>query len=198
MNKSHHATLTFWPATPLPASVAHQLHELGVDLSTFTVNDGWFSARRTEDETPVLDLSFGEVRHGLTDLEAVLATLRLARISYVAWDVKKGEIAGTGRSFDPATGIERQFTVMGDGEPVLTASDLEEFEGRYGTAQGLIGGIREWLHLPIPQDLSELSTDELAIETVPDDDDQDELYEIVGDVDGPPGACLRLEREGSR
>ena len=112
--------------------------------------------------------------------------------------MKKGEIAGTGRSFDPATGIERQFTVMGDGEPVLTASDLEEFEGRYGTAEGLIGGIREWLRLPIPNDLSELSTDELAIETVPDDDDQDERCEIVGDVDGPPGACLRLERQESR
>ncbi|HWY89175.1 MAG TPA: hypothetical protein VNY31_00740, partial [Solirubrobacteraceae bacterium] len=100
-------------------------------------------------------------------------------------------------SFDPAAGIERQFTVMGDGELVLTASDLEEFEGRYGTAEALIQGIQAWLRLPIPQDLSELSTDELAIETVPDDD-QDELCEIVGDVGGPPGACLRLERQGSR
>ena len=45
----------------------------------------------------------GAARYGLTDLEAVLATLRLADISYVAWDVKEGEVAGTGRSFDPAT-----------------------------------------------------------------------------------------------
>ena len=197
MNESYDVTLTLWPATPLPASVAHELHELGVNLSTFTVNNGWFTARRTEDETLILDLSFGEVRHGLTDLEAVLATLRLAGISYVAWDVKKGEIAGTGRSFDPATRTEREFTVMGDGEPVLTASDLEEFEGRYGTPERLIEGIQAWLRLPIPQDLSELSIDELAIVTVPDDD-EDEDQEIVGDVDGPPGACLRLEREGSR
>ena len=40
MNESYNATLTLWPATPLPASVAHELHELGVNLSTFTVNDG--------------------------------------------------------------------------------------------------------------------------------------------------------------
>lgn len=198
MNKSHDATLTFWPATPLPASVAHQLQERGVDLSTFTVNDGSLTARHTAEQTVVLELSFSDCRYGLTDLEAVLATLRLAGISYVAWDAKKGEVAGTGRSFNPAAGIERQFTVMGDGELVLTASDLEEFEGRYGTAEALIEGLQAWLRLPIPQDLSELSTDELEIETVPDDDDQDELCEILGDVGGPPGACLRLERQGSR
>jgi len=197
MNQSHDATLTFWPATPLPASVAHQLHELGVDLSTFKVNEGWLTAQRTAEQTVVLELSFGDCRYGLTDLEAVLATLRLAGISYVAWDAKKGEIAGTGRSFDPAAGIEREFTVMGDGEPVLTASDLEEFEGRYGNAEALIEGIQTWLRLPVPQHLSELSTDDLAIVTVPDED-EDELREIVGDVDGPLGACLRLERTGSR
>ena len=172
MNESYNATLALWPATPLPASVAHELHELGVDLSTFTVNDGWLTASCTGDDTLVLELSFGRRRYGLTDLEAVLATLRLAGISYVAWDVKKGEAAGTGRSFDPATRIERQFTVMADGEPVLTASDLEEFEGRYGTGEALLDGIREWLRLPIPDSLTELTVEELAIVTVPDDDER--------------------------
>jgi hypothetical protein len=199
MNESYNSTLTLWPATPLPANVAHELHELGVNLSTFTVNDGWLTASRTGEDTLVLDLSFGRHRCGLTDLEAVLATLRLAGISYVAWDVKQGEAAGTGRSFDPATRIERQFTVMADGEPVLTASDLEEFEGRYGTAEALLDGIREWLRLPIPDSLTELTVEELAIVTVPDDeDDEDEPVEILGDVDGPPGACLRVGHEGSR
>ena len=120
MNEPYNATLTLWPATPLPARVAHELHELGVDLSTFTVNDGWLTAivhrrRHARSRHP-----FGRHRYGLTDLEAVLATLRLAGISYVAWDIKQGEAAGTGRSFDPATRIERQFTVMAGGEPVLT------------------------------------------------------------------------------
>ena len=82
-------------------------------------------------------------RYGLTDLEAVLATLRLAGISYVAWDTKKGEVAGTGRSFDPASAHRAPVHRDADGEPVLTASDLEEFEGRYGTAEALIEGIRD-------------------------------------------------------
>jgi hypothetical protein len=199
MNEPYNATLTLWPAQPLPASVAHELHELGVNLSTFTVNDGWLSGLCTDDDTLVLSVSFGRRRCGLTDLEAVLATLRLAGISYVAWDVKQGEAAGTGRSFDPATRIERQFTVMANGEPVLTGSDLEEFEGRHGTAEALIDGIRGWLRLPIPDSLTELTVEELAIVIVPDDeDDEDEPVEILGDVDGPPGACLRVGHEGSR
>ena len=199
MNGSYNATLALWPATPLPANVAHELHALGVNLSTFTVNNGWLTASCTDDDTLVLDLSFGRRRCGLTDLEAVLATLRLAGISYVAWDIKQGEAAGTGRSFDPATRIERQFTVMADGGPVLTASDLEQFEGRYGTAEALIDGIRDWLRLPIPDSLTELTVEELAIVILPDDEeDEDESVEIVGDVDGPPGAYMRVGHEGSR
>jgi len=199
MNGSYNATLALWPATPLPANVAHELHALGVNLSTFTVNNGWLTASCTGDDTLVLELSFGHRRCGLTDLEAVLATLRLAGISYVAWDIKQGEAAGTGRSFDPATRIERQFTVMADGGPVLTASDLEQFEGRYGTAEALIDGIRDWLRLPIPDSLTELNVEELAIVIVPDDEeDEYESVEIVGDVDGSPGACLCVGHEGSR
>src|ERR1700677_444874 len=198
MNESYNATLTLWPATPLPANVAHELHELGVNLSTFTVNDGWLTTSRTGQDTLVLALSFGRRRCGLTDLEAVLATLRLAGISYLAWHIKQGEVAGTGRSFDPATRIERQFTVMADGEPVLTANDLEEFEGRHGTGEALIEDIREWLRLPIPDSLTELSLEELAIVIAPEEEDEDESVEIVGDVDGPPGACLCVGHEGSR
>ncbi|HEY7932830.1 MAG TPA: hypothetical protein VID48_03305 [Solirubrobacteraceae bacterium] len=88
MSASHDATLTFWPATPLPASVALQLQELLVDLSTCEVNNGSIIAKQTAEQTIVLELSFGDCRHGLTDLEAVLATLRLADISYVVLDTK--------------------------------------------------------------------------------------------------------------
>jgi hypothetical protein len=201
MDESYNAAITLWPATPLPASVAHELQSVGVDLAAQKVNDGWFTAQRTAEGAIVLDLSFGACQHGLTGLEAVLATLRLARISYVAWDVKKGEIAGTGRAFDPASGIEREFSVMGDGEPVLTASDLEEFQGRYGDADALLDGIRAWLRLPTPEGLSDLADGELTIVTVPDDtDENDDRVEIVGEVDGPPGAVLALTSasEGGR
>lgn len=199
MNESYNAVITLWPATPLPASVAHELHSVGVDLAAHKVSDGCFTTQRTAEGTIVLDLSFGDCQHGLAGLEGVLATLRLARISYVAWDVKKREIAGTGRAFDPTSGIEREFTVMGDGEPVLTASDLEEFEGRYGDAHELINGIRAWLRLPTPDNLTVIADGELAIVTVPDDaDEDDDPVEIIGEVDRPPGACLQLveRREG--
>jgi hypothetical protein len=198
MNESYNATLTLWPATPLPASVARELQELGVNLTTFTVNNGWFAASRNGDATLVLDLSFSSRRCGLSDLEGVLATLRLARISYVAWDVKDGELAGMGRSYDPATGIERQFTVMADGEPVLSASDLEEFASRYGTAEELIAAIRSWLCLPISDSLTQLTVEDLAIVTLPDDDAQDESLEILGNMDGAPDACPRPSDEGRR
>jgi hypothetical protein len=193
MNESYNASITLWPAAALPASVADELHSVGVDLAAKKVNDGWFTARRTAEGAIVLDLSFGDCLHGLTGLEAVLATLRLARISYVAWDAKKEEIAGTGRAFDPASGIEREFSVMADGEPVLTASDLEEFQGRYRNADELIDAIRAWLRLPIPDGLSDIADGELTIVTVPDEtDEDDDPIEIIGGVDGPPGACLQV------
>ncbi len=123
MYESYNAAIILWPATPLPASVAAQLHSAGVDLAAKKVNGGRLAVRRTPAGTVVLDITFECCQYGLTGLEAVLATLRLARISYVAWDVREGEIAGSGREFDPECGIERHFSVMADGEPLLTASD---------------------------------------------------------------------------
>lgn len=104
MNESYDVTVALWPATPLPAIVAHQLRQVGVDLSALKVKDGSLTASRTVDGAVVLELSFGDCRYGLTDLEGVLATTRLAHLSYIAWDAKKGEIAGTGRSYDPDVG----------------------------------------------------------------------------------------------
>jgi hypothetical protein len=197
MNESYHAAITLWPATPLPASVAAELHSAGVDLAAKKVNDGRLTTRCTPEGVVVLDLSFERCQYGLTGLEAVLATLRLARISYVAW-VRDGEIAGTGRAFDPDSGIEQQFSVTADGEPVLTASDLEEFEGRFGTAEALLESIKGWLRLPTPEELTDLDPHEVTILTVPDDEDPDESVETVGAVEGSPSACLLIERQGGR
>jgi hypothetical protein len=188
MDESYSA-ITLWPAASLPASVARELHRLEVDLAAQEVNDGLFTARRTPDGTIVLDLSFDNRRYGLTDLEAVLATLRLARISYVAWD----EIACVGYAFDPASDTERRFNIVADGKPVLTASDLAQFEDRYRDAEALVDAIRAWLRLPIPDGLSDLADGELTIVTVPDEtDEDDDPIEILGEVDGSPGACLQL------
>jgi hypothetical protein len=172
--ESYNAAIILWPATPLPASVAAELHSAGVDLAAKKVNGGRLAARRTPDGTVVLDLTFECRQWGLDGIEAVLATLRLARISYVAWDVREGEIAGTGRAFEPERGIERYFSVMADGEPILTASDLQEFEGRFGTAEALLESVKGWLRLPTPDVLTELDVDEVTILTVPDEADEDD------------------------
>lgn len=191
MYESYNAAIILWPATPLPASVAVQLHSAGVDLTAKKVNGGRLAVRRTPAGTVVLDLTFECCQYGLTGLEAVLATLRLARISYVAWDVREGEIAGSGRDFDPTSGIERHFSVMADGEPLLTASDLEEIEGGSLNAEELIGAIRAWLALPVPNGLTDLADGEVTILTVPDEEDEDDdRVEIMGAVEEPPGACL--------
>jgi hypothetical protein len=171
MRDSYDTTLILWPATPLAASVADELCGIGVPLTEPQAAPGCLAARRTEDGQLVLEIS-RERLHGLTDLEAVLATLRLAGVSYVAWDAKKSEIAGTARSYDPDSRVEREFTVMPDGEPVLTLSDLNEFEGRYGTAEGLLEGIQAWLRLPLPQNLSEVNGFTIVVE--PEDTDDDE------------------------
>jgi hypothetical protein len=183
MNESHDATLTLWPATPLLESVAHQLRQVGVDLSAFKVKDGRFTASRTVDGAVVLELSFGDCRYGLTGLEGVLAAARLAGLSYVAWDAKKGEIAGTGRSYDPDSHVEREFTVMADGEPVLTSSDLDAFE-HFGTAEALLREVRGWLRLPTPETVGELAPGTLTILIEDDESDQFALQTQAGSQEG--------------
>lgn len=186
------STISLWPATPLPASVAAQLNDVGVDLAAKTVKDGRFAARRTPEQTVVLDLTFGLSPYGLTGLEALLATLRLAEVSYVAWDVQEGEIVGTGRAFDRASGIEQSFTMMADGQPVLTTGDLEEFEGRYGTAEALLEDLRSWLRLPTPEDLTDLDPGQLNIQIVPEEDND------LGPAEEAPGCCSPRGREEGR
>lgn len=193
MDESYTAAITLWPAATLPASVADELRRVRVNLADQSVSDGSFALRRTHEGIVVLDLSFDDCHYGLTGLEAALATLRLARISYAAWDVQHGDVVGTGRAYDPASGIERQFSVTTDGEPVLTAGDLEEFQGRYSAADELIAAIGVWLQPTTPTELTDIADGETVIVTVPDEtDEDDDRVEIVGEVDGPPGACLQV------
>ena len=171
MRDSYNTTVILWPATPLAAIVAEQLRDIGVELTNPQADPGCLTARHTEDGQLLLEIA-SEQLHGLTDLEAVLAALRLAGVSYVAWDAKKSEIAGTGRSYDPNSRVESEFTVMSDGEPVLTLSDLDELKGRYDTTEGLLEGIQASLRLPLPQNLSDVDGFTIVIE--PEDSDDDE------------------------
>lgn len=200
MRDSYDTTLILWPATQLASSVTNELRQVGVEITDPPAPPG-LAARRMQDGEILLEIR-REQPYGLTDLEAVLARLRIAGLSYVAWDTKKCELAGTGRSYDPTSGVEREFTVMPDGEPVLAGSDLEEFEGRYGTAEALLEGIRAWLRLPIPENLTELNPGELGIIIDPDEADPEGLIDIVslsiGQAGGAPGECPQLTRAGGR
>jgi hypothetical protein len=172
MRDSYDTTLILWPATPLAASVADQLRKVGVVLTKPQASQRCLAVRRTEDGQLVLEI-FGEWLHGLTDLEAVLATLRLASVSYVAWDFREGEMTGKGRSYNPASRKEREFPVMPDGEPAISWRYLNDFEGRYDTADDLLDGVQAWLRLPVPPNLSEVTGFTIVIE--PEDTDDDEL-----------------------
>ncbi len=96
-----------------------------------------------------------------------------AGLSYVAWGTGKTEIAGPARFYDPESDVEREFTVMADGEPVLTSSDLDAFE-HFGTAEALLCEVRKWLRLPKPETVGELEPDTLTI--VIQDDEPEESF----------------------
>ncbi len=179
VRESYNTTLIFWPATPLAASVAEELRSIDVQFTDRQAIGGWVTPYRTEEGELLLEIT-GELAHGLTDLEAVLATLRLADVSYIAWDTKKSDVAGTARAYDPASRVEREFTVMPDGEPVLTASDLQqEFEGRFGTAEGLLEGIQAWLRPPLPENLSEIGSFTVVVKRdEPEEDDHEEPEDV--------------------
>lgn len=175
MRETYDTTLIFWPATPLAANVAEQLRCIDVRFTNPLTPGSWVTPYRTEQGELLLEIT-GEHPHGLTDLEAVLATLRLADVSYVAWETKKEEIAGPARTYDPETRVESEFTVMADGEPVLTKSDLEECEGRYGTAECLLENLRKQLRLPVPENLTSL--DAFTIDVAPQETDEAEPEEV--------------------
>ncbi len=177
--------LTLWPATPLTAGVARELTWLGVDLAAIQVNKGTLSASRAE-EVLVLDFGFQDMLYGLTDLEAVLATLRLADISYVAWDLEDGAAAGNGRAYDARLGIEQRFTVTPAGEPVLSVSDLEEFEDRCDTAEDLISALQASLRLAIPAHLTPVAAGEAQITIQPSDEQPDHQIESVAFAETHP------------
>lgn len=185
MSPFYNSHLTLWPATPLPASVEAELAHLGVDVAAMQMTKGTLAAYRTPEQALLLELSFEDRRYGLSDLEAVLATLRLADISYVAWDLEDGAAAGNGCSYNAPFRHEKKFTVTAAGEPVLSYGDLEAFDVSYDTAEDLFDALQASLCLSTPTHLTEASAADVAIEIAPDNDEPDEQ---IAAVDEPPCA----------
>jgi hypothetical protein len=149
MGESYDATLTLWPASSLPASVADELRQAGIDVGQLNMKDGSATLYRTSEGEVALELSCEDSYYGITGLEPVLAQLRLAKISCYAWDEGYHECHPMGRSFDPRSGVETEFVVLPDGAPVLMRADLDPLE-RFGSADALLERLRERVRRPTP------------------------------------------------
>jgi hypothetical protein len=117
MRKSTTATLSLWPATPLPRSVIEALHSIGVDPPTLQAYDGRVVALRTREGQIGLRITLYSCVLGLehTNMHAVLAGLRLARINYVLWSSDGGLI------YDAAKDLERECAAHLEGERAASA-----------------------------------------------------------------------------
>ena len=162
MSESYDATITFWPASALPASLVNELRLLGVELPGLDVERGSVTLYRTSDGDLALEFSLDDCYYGITGLEAVLARLRLARINYYAFDEGKDEAPPVGRSFHADTRVERTFSVLPDGTPVITLADLDPLE-HCGSAEAALLQLRERLRRATPSIVDTLSAAELAI-----------------------------------
>ncbi len=162
MSESHDATITFWPASALPASLVSELRPLGVELPRLDVERGSITLYRTSDGDVAIELTLDDCYYGITGLDAVLARLRLARINYYAFDEGKDEAPPLGRSYDADTQVERMFSVLPDGTPVLTLGDLDPLE-HCGSAEAVLLQLREQLRCPTPSIGDTLTPAELAI-----------------------------------
>jgi hypothetical protein len=111
------ATLSLWPATHLPQSVVDELHSIGVDPPTLQAYDGRVVALRTREGQIGLRITLYGCVLGLghTNMQAVLARLRLARINYVLWSSDGGLI------YDAARDRERECAAHLEGERAASA-----------------------------------------------------------------------------
>lgn len=173
MGESYVATLHFWPASPLPGSVAHQLSLLGVDLKELQAVNGVLTPYRTHDGGLGLEITLYDSYYRLTGVEGVLAILRLAGIHYSAWDCD-----GAGRSFDPASGEEQAFAVLTDGEPVITAPELDAL-GRYGSAEAVLEQLRRKLARTTPPFTETLAPEQVTLLVRDDDLIDDETGSVI-------------------
>jgi hypothetical protein len=166
MGWSFTTTLNLWPASPLPSSVAYELRLRGllsVDLQKLQTTDGQITPHLTHDDALGIQITLHDCDYGITGLEGLLAILRLGRINYTVWDSN-----GIGRAFDAATNDEQLFTVLADGEPVITAAELDPLE-HYGSAKALMQTLRRMLRRTTPPFRNALEPERVTL-TIREDD----------------------------
>ncbi len=115
-------TVSLWPATPLLSSVACELGRIGIDVRRLPEPKA--TLELTHAGQGGLRLELHDCGDGLSDVEALLATLRLAKVNYVAWDLQ-----GRGCRFESWRGSGEAFAVSPDGRAVITRADLDRLDG---------------------------------------------------------------------
>jgi hypothetical protein len=169
------ATLNLWPASPLPANVAYELRLLGFlneDLEHLETDSGQNTLHRTNDGGLGLQLRLYDCEYGITGIEGLLELLRTSHVNYTVWDTN-----GIGRCFDATTGEEQLFTVLANGEAVITAPDLASL-AQHDSTQALLTTLRRMLLRTTPPFSKPLDPKQTTLTIRTDDPTDDEL--------GPP------------
>lgn len=111
--------------------------------------------------------------YSITGLENLLELLRHAHINYAIW----WNTNGRGRYFDATTADKRQFTVIGNGTPLITAADLQQV-GQRNSTEALLETLGRMLTRTTPPFSGILNPTETTLTIRADDPADDEL--------GPP------------
>jgi hypothetical protein len=169
------ATLSLWPASPLPANVAYELHLLGFlneDLQHLETDSGQITVHRTNDGGLGLQLRLYDCEYGITGIEGLLELLRISHVNYRGWDTN-----GIGRCYDVTPEKEQIFTVLANGEAVITAPDLASLPG-HDSPQALLTTLRQMLLRTTPPFSKPLDPTQTPLTLQTDDPADDAL--------GPP------------
>jgi hypothetical protein len=172
MRPTFTATLSLWPASPLPTAVAYELRLLGLlteDLHHLETDTGHITIHRTTDGALGLQITLHDYGYAITALDGLLALLRQGHINYRIWDTN-----GRGRCFDATTAHERPFTVIGNGVSVITAADLKQV-GQHDSTEALLETLARMLTRTTPPFREPLDPERTTIAIRRDDPADDEL-----------------------
>jgi hypothetical protein len=166
MSGIYRATLTFWPASPVPVLAVRALRGLGVELPHTQHDDPRIALSKTPDGTLVAQITFSELERGMRDLEPVLLALWAADINYVTVTRGGASSLAVACTFESGDAIDHEFYVHPDGYRLLSPSDLRAFT-HITSGPGVLEALRDWFELPYPKNTRPVTAREVRIAVEP-------------------------------